>query len=246
MRCEIGVHAALRRPSGDRMGFVFELALRGESSARKDIERWLTAGAADALATLPDLDSLDVYTPARGPAHDPFNHDGPGPLMQILIDFPSREALRSALSGIVRAVEPFPAGIAPTGAALERRFYTVANKAEPASLQAPFSYVVRYHRPAEDEALFIKNYLATHPQTQAHLPRIRAIMCYLPLDGLNAPDLPSPDYLVGNEVVFDTVDDFNLAMLSPVREELRAHYRAFPRFTGAHTHHPMQRVRFAG
>jgi hypothetical protein len=52
--------------------------------------------------------------------------------------------------------------------------------------------------------------------------------------------------MIGNEVVFDSVDHLNASMKSPVREELRAHYRAFPRFTGAVTHFPMRRVRHAG
>jgi hypothetical protein len=52
--------------------------------------------------------------------------------------------------------------------------------------------------------------------------------------------------MIGNEVVFDDIGAFNAAMASPVREELRAHYRAFPRFTGANTHYPMTRRRLAG
>jgi hypothetical protein len=52
--------------------------------------------------------------------------------------------------------------------------------------------------------------------------------------------------MIGNEVVFDDVGVFNAAMASPVREELRSHYRAFPRFTGANTHYPMIRRRLVG
>jgi hypothetical protein len=35
-------------------------------------------------------------------------------------------------------------------------------------------------------------------------------------------------------------------MASPVRQELREHYHAFPRFTGANTHYPMARTRLIG
>ena len=52
--------------------------------------------------------------------------------------------------------------------------------------------------------------------------------------------------MVGNEVVFDDADAFGAAMASPAREELRSHYREFPRFTGANTHYPMQRARLFG
>jgi hypothetical protein len=51
--------------------------------------------------------------------------------------------------------------------------------------------------------------------------------------------------MIGNEVVFDDVGAFNRAMASPVRQELRAHFRAFPPFSGANTHYPMMRARLA-
>lgn len=72
----------------------------------------------------------------------------------------------------------------PPARPFARRFYSVGDDTGPATLRAPFSYVVRYHRPAADKAAFIENHLATHPATQAKLPGIRAIMCYLPLDDL--------------------------------------------------------------
>ena len=49
--------------------------------------------------------------------------------------------------------------------------------------------------------------------------------------------------MLGNEVMFDDGAAFNRAMASPVRHELRAHYRAFPPFSGANTHYPMLRRR---
>jgi hypothetical protein len=59
-------------------------------------------------------------------------------------------------------------------------------------------------------------------------------------------DVPPVDYMIGNEVVFDDIEAFNAAMASPAREELRAHYRAFLRFTGASTHYAMIRRRLVG
>jgi hypothetical protein len=170
--------------------------------------------------------------------------------MMLMLDFVSRDALAAVVSsGAAAASGP---DIAATGTAFERRFYPVGADAAPAPLRAPFSYVVRYHRPADDEAAFVANYLATHPATEAKLPGIRSIMCYLPLDGAPAGlkerpgGLPSADYMIGNEVVFDDIGAFNAAMASPIRAELRAHYRAFPRFTGRNTHYPMIRRRLMG
>ncbi len=232
------------------MSWTYEIALRGAPEVEPALRRWLASGAREALMRLPALASLDLYAPAEGPAHDPYNHDAAGPLMMLMFDFASREGLASALSAgvVAKAHGRLPDGIDATGAAFERRFYPVGDAARPAPLAAPFSYVVRYHRPADDEAAFIANYIATHPTTQAKLPGIRGIMCYLPLDDVTGPaghNLPVADYLIGNEVVFDDIDAFNVAMASPVRQELRAHFNEFPRFH-SNSHYPMTRTRLVG
>ncbi len=237
------------------MSWTYEIALRGETDHVAHLLTWLDADAHKSCAALPGLVHFDLYTPADGSSRDPYNDDGAGPLMMLMLDFVSRDALAAAVEsgGIHAAVDALAPHIATTGAAFERRFYPVGADAPPAALQAPFSYVVRYHRPADDEAAFIENYVATHPSTQARLPGIRSIICYLPLDDVHARAprrahhrLPSPNYMIGNEVVFDHIEAFNAAMASPARHELRAHYHAFPRFTGANTHYSMTRRRLTG
>jgi hypothetical protein len=225
------------------MSWTYEIALRGDPQRRADLQAWFDSSAGQSIASLPGLAGLDVYTPAEGHSRDPYNHDGAGPLMMLMLDFVDRDALAAAIEG--RDIATPPPDIAATGAAFERRFYPVGDGTVPAPLKAPFSYVVRYHRPADDEAAFIDNYLATHPVTQAKLPAIRSIMCYVPVDEVRGR-LRSADYIIGNEVVFDDIDAFNVAMASPVRQELRAHYHEFPRFTGANTHYPMVRTRLIG
>jgi hypothetical protein len=233
------------------MGFTYEIALCGTPDQAAVWQSRLTTDLTDALAGLTDLLSVDVYTPFDGHTHDPYNNDGRGPLMMLMLDFATIDALAAAITG-GRLAAPFvlARGITAAGTAFERRFYPVGEDATPTPLQAPFSYVVRYHRPADDEAAFVKDYLASHPPIEARLPGIRAIMCYLPLN--QPPDrdlrgaLPSADYMIGNEVAFDDAASFNIAMASPVREELRAHFRALPRFAGANTHYPMLRRRLVG
>ncbi|MBI1203448.1 MAG: hypothetical protein GC182_13155 [Rhodopseudomonas sp.] len=238
------------------MSWTCEIALRASSDGDADAVRdsrvaaqtWFVAGPRQALSALAGLASFDLYTPAQGPSHDPYNHDGAGPAMMLMLDFADRAQLAAAVTSgaIAAALGTLPVGIAVTGAAFERRFYPVGDDPRPAPLEAPFSYVVRYHRPADDEAAFIRNYLDTHPVTQARLPAIRSIMCYLPLDDLRVTDLATANYMIGNEVVFDDIAAFNGAMASPVRQELREHYHEFPRFTGANTHFPMTRTRLVG
>jgi hypothetical protein len=245
------------------MSWTYEVALRGEPDQQAGLQAWLETHARETCGVLPGLAHFDLYTPAEGSSRDPYNDDGAGPLMMLMLDFVGRDALAAAVESgrIAAAVEALAPDIAATGAAFERRFHPVGGVTTAAVLQASFSYVVRYHRPADDEAAFIDNYIATHPPTQAKLPGIRGIMCYLPLDDVRAREthwgvlqaghragsgLQSPDYMIGNEVVFDHIDAFNTAMASAARHELRAHYHAFPRFTGANTHYPMTRLRLVG
>ena len=79
----------------------------------------------------------------------------------------------------------------------------------------------------------------------AKLPGIRSVMCYFPQDIL-MPTVPTADTMIGNEVVFDDVAAFNIAMQSPVRQELRRHFREFPPFSGRNTHFAMSRTRRVG
>lgn len=231
------------------MSWVYEITLRGFPEAGEASTAWFEQGAVRALAGLPGLSCADLYTPAQGSARDPYNHETSFPDLLLMLDFKPRNALADAVNSgaIAKALGDLPDKITATGAAFERRFYPVGTGATPAPLDAPFSYVVRYYRPAEDEKAFIDNYLETHPVTQAALPGIRAIMCYLPIDELGPRGpLASANYMIGNEVAFDDLAAFNVAMASPVREVLRAHFREFPPFSGGNTHFPMARRRFFG
>lgn len=227
--------------------FVFELACFGPPGAARAARDWY-GGAAAGWRGLPGLVFHDLYVGVSDGAKDPLVDDGPGPLLIAMLAFADARALDDALaSGALAApLMRLPGGVRAAGEAMECRHYPVAGAAAPADLCAPFSYVVRYHRPAEDEAAFIANYVATHPPTLARLPGIRNILCYFPLDRPNPPGLAKAGYMLGNEVMFDDVAAFNRAMASRVRQELRVHFRAFPPFSGANTHYPMVRRRLMG
>jgi hypothetical protein len=227
--------------------YVFECVCLGPAAAADAARKWHDA-AAIPWQTLPGLLFHDLYVGASDGAADPLVDDGPGPLLIAMLAFARDDVLAQAMAGaaFLAPLSRLPAGVRAAGEAMECRHYPVATETAPAALRAPFSYVVRYHRPAADEAAFIANYVATHPPTLARLPGIRNVMCYFPLDWPNPAGLPRAGYMLGNEVVFDDVAAFNRAMASPVRQELRAHYRAFPPFSGANTHYPMQRTRLVG
>jgi uncharacterized protein (TIGR02118 family) len=228
------------------MDWVCEIACAGDADRADDARAWLDAAIPEWKA-LPGLTALDLYRPIDGGAHDPFNDDGSGPLFIAMLAFASREALGRAITDaeFSRSLGGRPSKLAVTGSSLERHFYPVAGEIIATPLTAPFSYVVRYHKPAEDQAAFIRNYVDTHPPTLGKLPGIRSVMCYFPQD-MAVPALAAADYIIGNEVAFDDVAAFNAAMQSPVRQELRRHFREFPPFTGRNTHFAMNRTCISG
>jgi hypothetical protein len=183
------------------MDWVCEICGTGGADRAEDARAWIDA-AVPTWKVLAAVAAIDLYRPIERGAHDPFNNDGPGPLFLAMLAFPTRDALSKAM-----AQEAFggrPIGLTFTATCFERRFYPAAGETKASLLTAPFSYVVRYHRPADDEAAFIKNYVDAHPPTLAKLPGIRSVMCYFPQD-IVASALPAADYMIGNEVVFDSV-----------------------------------------
>jgi uncharacterized protein (TIGR02118 family) len=226
--------------------FVYEICCTGGADHEGAAQAWADRDAAPVWAALPGLTAVDLYQPVRGGTHDPFNNDGPGPLLIAMLQFPTRGKLEASLAD-PRFKQSFGnSPVAATGTAMERRFFPLADTPNPGPLRAPFSYVVRYHHPAQNVAEFISHYVADHPPILGKLPGIRSVLCYLPLDGGVTGPLPPADYMIGNEVAFDSPDAFNAAMASPVRHELRAHFKSFPPFTGRNTHYPMMRRQLAG
>jgi len=196
------------------------------------------------LAAIPELEFLDHYAPAAGTPADPYCQDGVAPAQLVLLGFHSRDALEQACRhpGFAAAIAEQANGVL-TCTAMRRIEHRLPDAPAPAPLAAPFSYVVRYHRPAEDEELFVRHYLETHPPLLVRFPGIRNVICYIPLRWQAAPGIANADYMLGNEVVFDHLDAFNAAMTLPLRHELRAHFRALPPFTGRNTHYAMERRR---
>jgi hypothetical protein len=225
--------------------FVYEIACTGGLDQEAAVQAWAERDAAPAWVTLPGLTAVDLYRPLRGGTHDPFNNDGPGPLLMAMLQFPTLEKLQAGLADPRFAQSLAGMPVAATGTSFERRFFPVADASNPGPLRAPFSYVVRYHHPAENVAEFVSHYIADHPPILGKLPQIRSVLCYLPIDVDIAGALPPADYMIGNEVAFDSPDAFNAAMASPVRHELRAHFKSFPPFTGKNTHYPMMRRQLA-
>ena len=230
------------------MASVLEIACRASVDQAAAARRWCENEAITAWSTLPGLAFFDCYVPAAGPAKDPLVNDGSGPLFLLMLEFTSENAREQAARSrdFAAPLSSLSAGLKLSADAMERLSYPVVGENGTRPLSAPFSYSVRYHRPADDEARFVEFYLASHPPLLARLPNVRNVICYLPAQGIDPAGLPSADYMLGNEVVFDSIEAFNAAMASEVRRELRADFSRFPHFTGRNTHYPMERTRIVG
>ncbi len=226
------------------------LTFSGPAADAADIRDWFAGAPAAALMALPGVETLDLYAPE--PSDDPYLDDGTGPVLTVQTGFESAHALEAGLAapGAREAFGDFAgtpaASCALSHDAMELQFFPVAGENAPGPLTATLSYVVRYHRPADDETHFVDYYCAHHPPVLGKFPRIRNVMCYLPIAWRDPTGIASADYLLGNEVVFDGIDDLNAALKSEVRHELRADYKTFPRFHGANTHYAMRRHRLFG
>jgi hypothetical protein len=227
--------------------FVYEITCIGGADQEGPVQAWADRDAVPVWTALPGLTAVDLYQPLRGGTHDPFNNDGAGPLLMAMLQFPTQQTLEAGLADprFRKSLEN-KLGLPITGTSFERRFYPLATQPDPGPLRAPFSYVVRYHHPADNVEQFVSHYIADHPPVLGKLPQIRSVLCYLPVTQTAAALLPPADYMVGNEVVFDSPEAFNAAMASPVRLELRTHFKSFPPFTGKNTHYPMMRRQVLG
>ncbi len=233
------------------MTIAYFLVFSGAAELGDAVRAWLQGAPASLFKVARGVETLDLYTPERS-AKDPYLHDEPGPLVMLQAGFRAQGALEAFLTSpefraTVIAPSPAPPDkVTLVHDAMEQRFYPVAGEVWPAPLAAPISYVVRYQRPAANEAEFVAHYLAHHPQIQARFPGIRSILCYMPIKWTDPTPITPANYMLGNEVVFDSVEALDAALNSPVRHELREDFKRLPKFEGRNTHHAMRRTRLAG
>jgi hypothetical protein len=229
------------------MTIAYFMTFTGHAEFGEAVRAWLKGAPAALFKAAPGLESLDLYAPERT-AKDPYLDDGAAPVAMLQAGFLTRAALEALLGSAefrAKVIAPSPAppdAVAVTHAAMEQHFYPVAGETKPAPLKAPVSYVVRYQRPAENEAEFVAYNVKQHPP----LLGIRNVMCYLPIAWTDPTPIAPSDYMLGNEVVFDSVEALEAALNSPMRHELREDFKTFPKFAGRNTHYAMRRTRLAG
>lgn len=226
------------------MNWALEIAATGDEGRQKPACAWFDLDGLRLLLSLAGVAHVDAYSAAEAPARDPFVATAAGPLVFAIAYFQSGASLRSAIEGheFRRWLDTAPDGLALTATPLRAIAFPVDEPMAGARVTR-YHYVVRYRGPQEEAARFAAQYERTHPPLLARLPRIRAISCFRPIAGLVSPHCAHADYLIGNEVEFDSAEDFNSAMASPARAALRADFDALPRVFCDNTHYAMRRER---
>jgi hypothetical protein len=197
------------------------------------------------LRTMPNLAKGLIHTSSN--ASDPYVKDGAPPSMVLQLYFPHVHELEAALSRSghlekLTAQDTFPAlGTADVTqqAMLVRRFAVP----DPARKNAPerpyFTYLVSYEGEAEDLNAWHGHYLEKHTSHMAMFPEIRELEVYTRLDWVSGLPWPRVHFMQRNKVAFDSPEALTHALNSPVRHEMRADFRTFPKFSGPNNHYAM-------
>jgi hypothetical protein len=160
---------------------------------------------------------------------DPYLDDGAPPAEVVQIYFDSLAALEAAAGQV--------AGPAMAEAMQVHRF-TVPEPWERTPARY-CTYLVAYEGPAQDEALWLANYLEHHPPLMAKLPQIRELEIYTPVEWRCPAPLNRVRHLQRNKVAFDSAAALAAALDSPVRREMREDFARFPPYRGRVTHFAM-------
>lgn len=183
---------------------------------------------------------ISLFVPIPG-QEDPYAKDEAPPalIIQIDADDPAHADPLFADDKLMHMVEG-----AATCDAFRTLSYPIKDSADPELRTAPVSFNVRYYAPVADEQQFIEHYLARHPPILCSLPGVRNVFCYVPIAWDNPASIPRSNCILGNEVVFDSLDALNEALASDVRHRLRDDYNSFPIRPGPNTHCAMHRQDF--
>ena len=186
------------------------------------------------------IKSISFFSPC--PANDPFIDDLNPPELVVQINVEALPDLNKAfqISSLQNQFSTITTG-STSYEVFQTLAFNVPDIDDPTIRTAPVSFMVRYFPPVADEKLFCEHYLANHPPILAKLPGIRNIFCYLPLNWEHPMKVSNSGSMLGNEVVFDSSESFDLAQASDVRKLLRDDFNSFPIKAGPNSHFAMYR-----
>ena len=230
------------------MTIAYFLHVDGPAGQHEKLQVWADEVFGPALGGSGEGIRIEAYTPQS--AEDPYLGCEANKLLIVQADFATRDQLESAMANALVAdaltAMPKNGNFQVTVEAFTVRHFPLLDGST-STHRAPISFVVRYYPPIEKEKAFNEHYFDHHPPIMAHFPRIRNILCYVPIDWQDANHVTPSHSFLGNEIVFDSIEDLNAALASDVRHDLRSDYHLFPPHEGENSHHAMhRRVLFSG
>ncbi|WP_314915793.1 hypothetical protein [Pseudomonas helleri] len=186
-----------------------------------------------------------IHVPAAMTGGDPFLLAERAPPCVIQLYFSSLEDLESALSNPGTLARVFDlSGLDhcrwTQQAMLVRRFIVPHVTPLVASRVERITYLVAYEGNAEDNDVWLTQYLHQHPPLMVQLPGIREVEVYTRIDYCSDLKVTRVSTLQRNKAVFDSVAALGDALQSPLREDLRKDFLSLPLFCGASPHYSMQ------
>ena len=197
------------------------------------------------LRSTPGLLKTLIHSPAS--TDDPYVKDGPPPSLVLQLYFAELPDLEATLArdghlGVLMSRDEFPA-LAEANVAQQAMLVRAFAVPEPTLKTArgePYcTYLVSYEGEAEDLNAWHSHYLDKHTKHMAMFPDIRELEVYTRLDWVSVLPWARLNFMQRNKVAFDSADALHRALNSPVRHEMRADFKTFPRFTGPNKHYAM-------
>lgn len=224
------------------MTIAYFLHVDGPAGQHEKLQVWADDVFGPALGESGEVNSIEAFTPQS--AEDPYLGCEASKLLIVQADFTRRDQLEAAMADVLVAdaliAMPQDGDFQVTAEAFTVRHFPLLDGSI-STQRAATSFVVRYYPPIEKEKAFNQYYFDHHPPIMAHFPRIRNILCYVPIDWQDASQVTPSRSFLGNEIVFDSIEDLNAALASDARHDLRADFRWFPPHEGENRHHAMHR-----
>jgi hypothetical protein len=224
------------------MTIAYFLHVDGPAGEHEKLQVWADKVFGPALGSSGEAKCIEAYTPQS--VEDPYLDSEANKLLMVQADFVTRDQLEAAMANslVADALNALPndGDLQVTAEAFTVRHFPLLDGSTSMRL-APISFVVRYYPPIENEKAFNQHYFAHHPPIMVHFPRIRNILCYVPIDWRDASHVRPSHSFLGNEIVFDSIEDLSSALASDVRHDLRTDYHRFPPHEGENSVHAMHR-----
>lgn len=224
------------------MTIAYFLHVDGPAGQDGALQAWADEIFGPALLGTNLTQSIETYAPHS--VDDYYLGNESGKLLMVEANFLTVGQLQTALNctPVADALAAMPKGpdYRVRAEAFTARHFPLLDGTKTAR-RAPVSFVVRYYRPVDNEKAFNEHYFEHHPPIMRHFPRIRNILCYEPVDWRDPCQIAPTGSFLGNEIVFDSIEDLRAALNSEARHQLREDYHGFPPHEGETSHHAMQR-----